>query len=150
MRGDGTVTKPFSRPVPRRRSTANLDPREENRRIEGTATLDRSGSFQFRYNDALTRTNRIFFPGSLDHGDPVIWCSGHILIGNSVFSCAFVSVIGEVGEDLSRPEKRKGRIYSKREIWKRQYEDLLLFFGGRTVSTGELILFYRESLLMDV
>lgn len=109
MRGDGTVTKPFSRPVPRRRSTANLDPREENRRIEGTATLDRSGSFQFRYNDALTRTNRIFFPGSLDHGDPVIWCSGHILIGNSVFSCAFVSVIGEIGEEVF-PDQRKEKV----------------------------------------
>lgn len=30
--------QPFSRPVPRRRSAANLDPREENRRIEGTST----------------------------------------------------------------------------------------------------------------
>lgn len=124
--------QPFSRPVPRRRSAANLDPREENRRIEGTGALDRSGSFQFRYNDALTRTNRIF-PGSVDDGDPVIWRGGDILIGNSV------SRVRDTFERLIHFQSEKGSDHSKREIRKRQYEDLLLFFGDRAVSTGEMI-----------
>lgn len=134
MRGDGTVTSLFRDQFlgdARPRTLIHARKIDESKEQALWTGLDR---FSFDIT-TLSRGLIGFFPGSVDDGDPVIWRGGDILIGNSV------SCVRDTFERLIhfQSEKREGSDYSKREIRKRQYEDLLLFFGDRAVSTGEMI-----------